>query len=90
MAKRNAKAQKSNELDGKEFFAAIDMIEQEKGIPKAYMLEKITQALVTAYKRDHEGAGDNIVVEADEEKGDRPHVRQEGRGGGRWTTPAPR
>ena len=35
MAKRNAKAQKSNELDGKEFFAAIGMIEQEKGIPRA-------------------------------------------------------
>ena len=70
MAKRNAKAQKSNELDGKEFFAAIGMIEQEKGIPKSYMLEKITQALISAYKRDHEGAGDNIVVDANEEKGE--------------------
>ncbi len=70
MAKRNAKAQKSNELDGKEFFAAISMIEQEKGIPKGYMLEKITQALISAYKRDHEGAGDNIVVDANEEKGE--------------------
>ena len=69
MPKKNAKVQKSNELDGAEFFAAINLIEKEKGIPKAYMLEKITQALVTAYKRDHEGAGDNISVEADEEKG---------------------
>ena len=69
MPKKNAKAQKTNELDGREFFAAIDLIEKEKGIPKAYMLEKITQALVTAYKRDHEGAGDNVTVEADEEKG---------------------
>ena len=67
MAKRNAKAQKSNELDGKEFFAAISMIEQEKGIPKGYMLEKITQALISAYKRDPEGAGDNIVVDTNEE-----------------------
>ena len=33
------------------------------------MLEKITQALVSAYKRDHEGAGDNVTVEADEEAG---------------------
>lgn len=57
MPKKNAKAQKSNELDGAEFFAAINLIEKEKGIPKAYMLEKITQALVSAYKRDHEGAG---------------------------------
>ena len=56
MPKKNAKAQKSNELDGAEFFAAINLIEKEKGIPKAYMLEKITQALVSAYKRDHEGS----------------------------------
>ena len=78
MAKRNAKAQKSNELDGKEFFAAIGMIEQEKGIPKGYMLEKITQALISAYKRDHEGAGDNIMVEADEEKGEvRMYVKKD-------------
>ena len=70
MAKRNAKAQKSNELDGKEFFAASSMIEQEKGIPKGYMMEKITQALISAYKRDHEGAGDNIVVDTNEEKGE--------------------
>ena len=56
MPKKNAKAQKTNELDGAEFFAAINLIEKEKGIPKAYMLEKITQALVTAYKRDHRRA----------------------------------
>ena len=43
MPKKNAKAQKSNELDGAEFFAAINLIEKEKGIPKAYMLEKITR-----------------------------------------------
>ena len=69
MPKKNAKAQKTNELDGKEFFAAINLIEKEKGIPKSYMLDKITQALVSAYKRDHEGAGDNVSVEADEEAG---------------------
>ena len=68
-ARKNAKAQKSNELDGAEFFAAIALIEKEKGIPKSYMLEKITQALVSAYKRDHEGVGDNVVVDANEELG---------------------
>ena len=68
MAKRTTKNTKSNELDGKEFFAAISLIEKEKGIPKSYMLEKITQALVSAYKRDHEGITDNIVVDADEER----------------------
>ena len=70
MPKKNAKAQKSNELDGAEFFAAINLIEKEKGIPKAYMLEKITQALVSAYKRDHEGAGDNIEIKANPETGE--------------------
>ena len=30
------------------------------------MLEKITQALVSAYKRDHEGVTDNVFVEANE------------------------
>ena len=66
MAKKTSKTAKSNELDGKEFFAAIALIEKEKGIPKSYLLEKITQALVSAYKRDHEGITDNVFVEANE------------------------
>ncbi|MCD8189257.1 MAG: transcription termination/antitermination protein NusA, partial [Clostridiales bacterium] len=56
------------EEDAKDFFLALDLLEQERGISKDYMLEKITQALVTAYKRDHEGIGDNLVVLADQEK----------------------
>ena len=66
MAKKKIAA-KSTELDAKEFFAAISDIEKDKGIPKSYMLEKIAQALVTAYKRDHEGITDNVVVDANEE-----------------------
>ena len=67
MAKKTTKkAAKSNELDGKEFFAAVTLIEKEKGIPRHYMLEKITQALVSAYKRAHEGVTDNVFVEANE------------------------
>ncbi len=69
MAKRTTKKVNSSELDTKEFFAAIAQIEAEKGIKKGYMLEKITQALVSAYRRDHEGVGDNLSVEADEENG---------------------
>lgn len=68
MAKKNQKGQPSNELDVAEFFAAIDLIEKEKGIPKEYMLEKIKLALVSAHKKDHEDAGDNIVLDADPEK----------------------
>ena len=66
MPRKNTKTN-SNESDGKEFFAAIAQIEKEKGIPAGYMMEKITQALVSAYRRDHEGVGDNLVVDANPE-----------------------
>ncbi|MCI9403309.1 MAG: transcription termination/antitermination protein NusA [Oscillospiraceae bacterium] len=69
MPRKNQKAPQTNELDAAEFFTAIDLIEQEKGIPKGYMLEKITLALVSAYKKDHPEAGDNVVVDANQEKG---------------------
>ena len=67
MAKKTTKKANSNELDGKEFFAAIAKIEQEKGIKPGYMMEKITQALLSAYRRDHEGVGENLVIEANQE-----------------------
>ena len=67
MAKRVTKKKvNTNEMDGKEFFEAIHQIEQEKGIKPGYMMEKVTQALLSAYRRDHEGVGDNLVIEADE------------------------
>ena len=70
VAKRVTKKKvNSTEMDGKEFFEAIHQIEQEKGIKPGYMMEKVTQALLSAYRRDHEGVGDNLVMEADEEKG---------------------
>ena len=70
MAKRvTKKAVNSNEMDGKEFFEAIHQIEQEKGIKPGYMMEKVTQALLSAYRRDHEGVGDNLFIEADEAAG---------------------
>jgi N utilization substance protein A len=53
-----------------EFFSALDAIEKEKGIPKSYMKEKITQALIAAYRRDNLGAGtgENVVVHWDDKK----------------------
>ena len=66
---RKNQAPQSHELDVAEFFTAIDLIEKERGIPKSYMLEKITLALVSAYKKDHPEAGDNVMVDANEEKG---------------------
>ncbi|MCD7735017.1 MAG: transcription termination factor NusA [Clostridiales bacterium] len=69
MAKRVPKKKgPTPEEDAREFFLALDQLEKERGIKKEYMLEKITQALISAYKRDHEGAEENIVIQADPEK----------------------
>ncbi|MBQ6902372.1 MAG: transcription termination/antitermination protein NusA [Oscillospiraceae bacterium] len=51
-----------------EFFAAIEQLEKEKRIPQDYMLEKVAQALLAAYKRDNAGIIDNVFVEPDREK----------------------
>ena len=46
-----------------EIFAALAQLEKERGIPQSYMIDKITQALVAAYKKDKEGYTDNVFVE---------------------------
>ena len=46
-----------------EIMGALEQLEKEKGIPKDYMLEKITQALLAAYKKDHTGYTENVVVD---------------------------
>lgn len=53
----------------KEFFAALDLLEKEKGIPKDYMLEKIEAALVSAYKKEY-GNNTNVRVVLDPVKED--------------------
>ena len=51
-----------------EIFAALELLEQERGIPKEAMLEKVLKAIASAYKKDHRDVEEeNIVVEADEE-----------------------
>ena len=47
-----------------EIFAALAQLEKERGIPQAYMMEKITQALVAAYKKDKDGGVDIADCEA--------------------------
>ena len=60
-----------------EIFAALDMLEKERGISPTFMMEKIIQALTTAYKRDHEGV-ENVIVDVDEVKKDlRMYVQKE-------------
>lgn len=51
-----------------EIFAALRQLEKERGIPVDYMVERITQALVAAYKKDKDGYSDNVYVELTEEK----------------------
>ena len=49
-------------FENKEFFLALDQLEREKGIPVDYMLDRVGQALITAYKRENDGMTDNIYV----------------------------
>ena len=58
-----------------EMIKALEDLEKEKGIPKDYMLDRIGQALVAAYKalykRDPQSAAlDNVFVHIDEETGE--------------------
>ena len=49
-----------------EIFAALALLEKERNIPQSFMLDKIIQAITTAYKRDHDGV-ENVIVDVDEE-----------------------
>lgn len=51
-----------------EFFAALDLLEQEKNIPKEYMYDKIKAAIASTIKRDRNVPADNVDVVFDEEK----------------------
>ena len=62
------KGKKQKEPEGfnpAEIFAALALLEQERGIPQSFMMEKIVQALITAYKRDHNEV-ENVIVDVDE------------------------
>ena len=51
-----------------EFFAALDLLEQEKNIPKEYMYDKIKAAIASTIKRDRNVPVDNVDVVFDEDK----------------------
>ena len=55
-------------IDNKELILALEELEKEKGIDKAYLLESIETALVTAYKRNFD-ALENVRVEMDKNTG---------------------
>ncbi len=51
----------------KEFFEAVKLLEEEKGIPAEYLYEKISAAIVVAAKHDYNGK-DIVHCDIDEEK----------------------
>ena len=51
-----------------EFFNALDLLEQTKGIPKDYMIEKVEAALISAFKKEY--GKSNVRVVIDPEKKD--------------------
>ncbi|MCI9505393.1 MAG: transcription termination/antitermination protein NusA [Oscillospiraceae bacterium] len=60
-----------------EIFTALDLLEKERGISPTFMMDKIIQALTTAYKKDHEGV-ENVIVDVDEARKDlRMYVQKE-------------
>lgn len=52
-----------------EFFTALELLEKERGIPAAYMIEKIEAALVSAYKKEY-GNNTNVRILIDPNKKD--------------------
>lgn len=51
----------------KEFFEAVKLLEEEKGIPAEYLYEKISAAIIVAAKHDYNGK-DIVHCDIDEEK----------------------
>ena len=53
--------------DNKEFFEALRLMEQERGIPKEFIAEKIADAIVVAARKDY-GGSDIVSCNIDTEK----------------------
>lgn len=63
MARITAKERKDN----KEFFAALALMAEERGIPQEFIAEKIADAIVVAARKDY-GNNDNVTCVIDPEK----------------------
>lgn len=50
-----------------EFFSAVEDIEKEKGIPREYMYDKITQAMLAAFRKDNPEYEGDVQVILDED-----------------------
>ena len=62
MAKAKKAAPNTKEKDTQEFFEALALMGQEKGIPLEYLVEKIKTAIALAVKKDPAGSEESIVV----------------------------
>ena len=65
---KKERCRKMKAIDNKELIKALEDLEKEKGIKKAYLLESIETALVTAYKRNFDSS-ENVKVVMDEKTG---------------------
>lgn len=63
MARKSTKPTSKN----KEFFEAIAMLEQERGIPAEHLLEKVCAAIITSVRKEY-GGEDVVFVDCDPEK----------------------
>lgn len=55
-------------MKNKELFEALTLLEQERGIPVDFMLDKIKKAIVTACKNSYNG-NEDAIINIDENKG---------------------
>ncbi len=55
--------------ENKELIQAIEELENERGISKAYLLEALESALVSAYKRNFDAA-ENVAISINEDNGE--------------------
>ncbi len=53
-----------------ELIRALEQLEEERGISKAVVLEAVESALVSAYKKNFGGTGQNVRVEVDPKTGE--------------------
>ena len=62
-----ARVSKKTIDQGREFFEAIKMLEQERGIPADYLLEKVCAAIVTSVRKEY-GGEDVVFVDCNTEE----------------------
>ncbi len=60
----------------KEFFRSLEMLEEDYGIPRDYMIEKIEAAMVSALKKEYDKPNIKVRVNLNDDKEDLTFYRQ--------------